>query len=44
MEGIVVRRKNGNWLVISMELIQRAMAVDLHAADLEVLSHGSTRL
>jgi transcription antitermination factor NusG len=44
MEGIVVRRKNGNWLVISMELIQRAVAVDLHAADLEVLSHGSVRL
>ncbi len=44
MQGTVVRRKNGNWLVISMELIQRAMAVDLHAADLEVLSHGSGKV
>ncbi|HKV63629.1 MAG TPA: UpxY family transcription antiterminator [Candidatus Acidoferrum sp.] len=37
-EGIVIRRKNGNRLVISLELIQRAMAVDLNAADLEALS------
>jgi transcription antitermination factor NusG len=38
MEGIVVRRKNGNRLVISLELIQRAMAVDLDGADLEALA------
>jgi transcription antitermination factor NusG len=37
MEGMVVRRKNGKRLVISLELIQRAMAVDLDGADLEVL-------
>jgi transcription antitermination factor NusG len=33
MEGIVVRRKNGRRLVLSFELIQRAMAVELEAAD-----------
>jgi transcription antitermination factor NusG len=38
MEGIVARRKNGNRLVISLELIQRAMAVDLDGADLETLA------
>lgn len=37
MEGIVLRRKNGCRLVISLELIQRAMAVDLDGADLEAL-------
>jgi transcription antitermination factor NusG len=37
MKGIVVRRKNGNRLVISLELIQRAMAVDLDGADVELL-------
>lgn len=37
MEGIVVQRKNGNRLVVSMELIQRAIAVDLDGADLEAL-------
>jgi transcription antitermination factor NusG len=35
MEGIVLRRKNGCRLVISLELIQRAMAVDVDGADLE---------
>lgn len=38
MEGFVVRRKNGRRLVISLELIQRAMAVDVSSADLEALS------
>ena len=37
MTGIVVRRKNGNRLVISLELIQRSMVVDLDGADLEAL-------
>jgi hypothetical protein len=37
MAGIVVRRKNGNRLVISLELIQRSMVVDLDGADLEAL-------
>src|SRR5580700_4122116 len=35
MEGIVVRRKNGSRLVISLELIQRAMAVDIEESSLE---------
>jgi transcription antitermination factor NusG len=34
-EGIVVRRKNKSRLVISLELIQRAIAVDVDEADLE---------
>ena len=37
MEGIVVRRKNKNRLVISLELIQQAMAVDMDDACLEEL-------
>jgi transcription antitermination factor NusG len=37
MEGIVARRKNGNRLVVSLELIQRAIAVDLDGADLEAV-------
>ena len=35
MEGIVLRRKNGCRLVISLQLIQRAMAVDMDGVDLE---------
>jgi transcription antitermination factor NusG len=34
MEGIIVRRKSGNRLVISFELIQRAMAVEVGEEDL----------
>jgi transcription termination/antitermination protein NusG len=37
MEGIVVRRKNGHKLVISFELIQQAIAVEIAGADLEGL-------
>lgn len=37
MEGIVVRRKNGCRLVVSLELIQRSMAVDVESADVEGL-------
>jgi len=37
MEGIVVRRKNGRRLVISLELIQRAIAVEVRDATLEEL-------
>lgn len=36
MEGIVARRKNGHKLVISFDLIQRAMAVEIGAEDLEM--------
>ena len=35
VEGIVIRRKNGIRLVISLNLIQRAAAVEVEAADLE---------
>ena len=35
MEGIVVRWKNGRRLVICLELIERAMAVDLDSAEVE---------
>lgn len=38
MEGIVVRRKNLNRFVISLELIQRSVAVDIEVADLEAIS------
>jgi transcription antitermination factor NusG len=37
MEGIIIRRKNGCRLVISFELIQRSMAVEVDAADLELV-------
>lgn len=37
MEGIVARRKNGRKLVISFELIQQAMAVEIGADELEGL-------
>ncbi|HEY2545232.1 MAG TPA: UpxY family transcription antiterminator [Candidatus Acidoferrum sp.] len=37
MEGIVVRQKNSSRLVVSLELIQRAMAVELDTLDLETL-------
>jgi transcription antitermination factor NusG len=37
MEGIFVRRKNRSRLVISFELIQRAMAVEVDGADLELV-------
>jgi transcription antitermination factor NusG len=35
VEGIVVRKRNGLRLVISLDLIQRAAAVEIDAADLE---------
>jgi transcription antitermination factor NusG len=37
MEGIVLRRKNSCRLVISLELIRRAMAVDVDSADVEAV-------
>ena len=37
IEGIVVRRKNSSRLVISLELIHRAMAVDVEETSLEAL-------
>jgi transcription antitermination factor NusG len=38
MEGIILRRKNGCRLVISLELIQRSIAVDLDSADVEAVT------
>lgn len=37
MEGIVVRRKNGCRLVVSLELIQRSMAVEVDSVDVQGL-------
>jgi transcription antitermination factor NusG len=37
MEGIVLRRKNGCRLVISLELIQRSIAVDVNSTDVEAV-------
>jgi transcription antitermination factor NusG len=37
MTGIILRRKNSCRLVISLELIQRAMAVDIDSGDVEGL-------
>jgi transcription antitermination factor NusG len=37
IEGIVLRRKNSCRLVISLELIRRAMAVDVDLADVEAV-------
>jgi transcription antitermination factor NusG len=35
LEGFVVRRKNGLRLVISLDLIQRAAAVEIEVADVD---------
>jgi transcription antitermination factor NusG len=35
MEGLIVRRKKGIRFIISLELIQRSVAVEIEAADLE---------
>ena len=37
LEGIILRRKNSCRLVISLELIQRAMAVDVESTDVEAV-------
>jgi len=37
-QGILLRRKGNFRLVISIELIQRAVVVDVHAADVEALA------
>ena len=38
MEGIVLRRKNRNRLVISFDLIQRSMAIEIDEPDLAALT------
>jgi transcription antitermination factor NusG len=40
MQGILVRRKGNFRVVISIELIQRSVAVDADVADVEALSIG----
>jgi transcription antitermination factor NusG len=40
MEGIILRRKNSCRLVISLEVVRRAMAVDVDSRDVEVLPQG----
>jgi transcription antitermination factor NusG len=40
VEGIVIRRKNRLRLVISLDLIQRAAAVEVEAADLESIGRA----
>jgi hypothetical protein len=37
MEGVVVRRKNGLRVVLTMELIQRSVAVEVDETELETL-------
>jgi transcription antitermination factor NusG len=34
-EGIIARKKNGHWLVLSIELIMRSIAVEVNESDLE---------
>jgi transcription antitermination factor NusG len=41
MEGIIVRRKNRSRLVISFELIQRSMAVEIDEGEVEAVSVGA---
>jgi transcription antitermination factor NusG len=43
MEGIVERRRNGSRLVISLEVIQRAMAVEVSGLDLEPAAPARVR-
>jgi len=43
LEGILVRRKSGLRFVISVELIQRSMAVEMDEGDLEPLSAQGRR-
>jgi transcription antitermination factor NusG len=42
MEGILGRKKNSARFVISVELIQRAMAVEIDETNLEPIVHGCT--
>jgi transcription antitermination factor NusG len=43
VHGILVRRKNKARLVVSVELIQRAMAVEIDEGDLEALHEGKAK-
>jgi transcription antitermination factor NusG len=44
MEGVLLRRQGSFRVVISIELIQRSVAVDVEAADVEVVSRRGSRL
>lgn len=35
LEGIIIRKKNGHWLVLSIELIMKSVAVEVNESDLE---------
>ena len=41
MEGVLLRRKGSLRLVISIELIQRSVAVDADEADVEAVGLGA---
>jgi transcription antitermination factor NusG len=43
MEGVLLRRKGNLRLVISIDLIQRSVAVDANAADVEAISSASLK-
>ena len=42
MEGILARRKNGARFVVSLELIQRSIAVEMDEADLEAMPRAES--
>lgn len=42
MEGILARRKNGARFVVSVELIQRSIAVEMDEADLEAIRRAES--
>jgi transcription antitermination factor NusG len=44
LEGIIVKQKNSTRFVVSVELLQRSVSVDLGAAELEPLIQTLTRL
>jgi len=44
IEGILVRRKSGLRFVVSVQLIQRSMAVEIDKADLEPMSRSVAQL
>jgi transcription antitermination factor NusG len=40
LEGILKQRKSGLRVVVSLELIQRSVAVDIEAADVQAIASG----
>ena len=43
LEGLIVRRKNATRFVVSVEMLQRSVSVDVGAVELEPLYEASTR-